>query len=170
MSRATRHAEARPLQERRSAVVRLRDEADDDLIAPCRQTIREGNGQSRATVGNRGGGGEGRGQRLTGAVQEAFRRMRMPNFYDYKTWDLELIEAFAGVREVDGEKVKNPEPSSGPARQQHNEQEKAANAAVQRLVSWATTHFPELGPLDYGVPRSVPLEPIQGYKGKYADL
>jgi hypothetical protein len=101
---------------------------------------------------------------MTKAVQGELRQMAMPHLFDMSTWDSELNAALLGVEDVDDEQVDDAITDRQKA--EYDAQRKTAEAAVRRMLKWAE-NFRPVGPLDYGTPRQIPLEPIEWYKGRY---
>jgi hypothetical protein len=102
---------------------------------------------------------------MTKAVQNELRHVALPNVWDMHTWDTTLNSALLGVEEVDDERVKDS--ISDRQKAEYEAQMNAARDAVQKMLDWAENYRP-VGPLDYGTPRSMPLEPIEWYKGRYS--
>lgn len=101
---------------------------------------------------------------MTKAVQGELRAVAMPNLFETSTWDSELNAALRGVEDVDDEQVDDSITDRQKA--EYEAQRKVAEDAVARMLKWAE-NFRPVGPLDYGTPRTVPLEPIEWYKGRY---
>jgi len=97
---------------------------------------------------------------MTEAVQGRLRTMAMPNVFDIATYDTELVQAVADVEDME-------ESGSGMPRTYRPEWQRKARKAVRELVAWAKNRAPEIGPLDYGSPRTVSNVPIESYTSPY---
>jgi hypothetical protein len=93
---------------------------------------------------------------MTEAVQSRLRYIAMPNAFDIKTYDTELLQAVVDTEEIEG---------TGMPRTSIHPWAMKAKKAVSELVTWANTHVPEIGPLDYGRRRT--LGPIESYTSPY---